>query len=288
MNLGTPPPAPRARVVPLGTVAELCAFVDELAPTDAGELVIGGAGAEGSVYVDARRICWAAAKGLARRLTQLLAEGGAVSPVDLEDVYRRCKASGVPLGESLVSLGVTSAPQLRAALAQHTVESLAQLTGGANLGVWHPRAHGAYSARFTFGTAEVLARTGAFQSGVLAAGVEAELRACFWDGEWGAAFVRLADRSRPEPVAWVGEAPLSAAGLMERSTWATSALDLVAAFDAQQPLVAVHLPPARRRRGREVRVAFAFEHTVVVGEVGDQGPARILNRRARARRSFTG
>lgn len=288
MNLGTPPPASRARVVPLGTVAELCAFVDELSPTDAGELVIGGVRSLGSVYVDSRRICWAAAKGLARRLTQLIAEGATVSPGDLEDVYRRCKASGAPLGESLVSLGVTSAEQLRAALAQHTVESLAQLTGAANLGVWHPRAPGAYSARFTFGTGEVLARIGGLQSGAFAARVEEELRACFWAGEWGAAFVRLPGRSRPEPVAWVGEAQLSAAGLMDRSTWATSALDLVAAFDARQPLVAVQLPPSRRRPGRALRVAFPFEETVVVGEVGEQGPARILNRRARARRSFTG
>lgn len=288
MNPGTPPPATRARVVPLGTVADLCDFVDDLAPTDAGELVVGGASGAGSVYVESRRICWAAAKGLARRLTELLAERSSNSPREIEDVYRRCKVSGVPLGESLVSLGVVQAFQLRAALIQHTVESLAQLTGRTNLATWHPRARGGYSARYTFGTAEVLARTGALSGSLVAAQLQSELGACFWDGEWGAAFVRPAGRSMPEAVAWVGEVPLSAGGLMERAKWAASAVDLVVAFDARQPLVAVHLPLGRRRLGRHMRVAFPFRSAVVVGEVGALGPARILNRRAQARRSPTG
>lgn len=268
-----------ARWIAVDDVFDVCAFVDELDRGTAGELVVADELARGTVFVEDARICWAAASGLAPRLTALLMERACVDAATMETFFRSCKADGVPIGEYLVGRGIVSAADLRAALAQHTVESLGRLTGNGRRAAWVPRARGGYNPRFTFGTSEVIALTTAACEADLASVARAELARCFTGGDWGAAFVRSARSAVPVPIALRGEVPQAAPRLECIAKWAVSALDIVAAFDADDPLVAVTQPQGA------VLVAFRHHDVVIAGETSAFGPARMLNRRAQARRT---
>ena len=268
-----------ARWIAVDDVFDVCAFVDELDRGTAGELVIADDRARGTVFVEDARICWAAASGLAPRLTELLIERAHVDASTMESYFRACKTEGVPIGEYIVSRDIVSAADLRAALAQHTVESLGRLTGAGRRAAWVPRARGGYNPRFTFGTSEVVALSTAASEGDLARVAHAELVRCFSDGDWGVAFVRSARSAAPIPIALRGEVPQAAQRLARIAKWAVSALDIVAAFDANDPLVAVTQPKGA------VLVAFRHHDVVIAGETGAFGPARMLNRRAQARRT---
>lgn len=273
------------RDVRLGTVAELCAFVDDLELDAAGELLVDAEGARGSIYIEHARICWAAAAGLSRRLTELLVERAGLEANTMERLYRACRDEGVPLGEYLVGRGVVSAADLRSALARHTIESLRRLTGPERSGRFRRRRSVGYSPRFTFGTAEVLVQSGAVTREEAARRAEVEMTACFAPGGWGAAFVRSTDRAAPEPIALHGEGPSEAHALSRLARWATSALDMVTAFSTGEPIVAVSLPASRAREGRQSAVAFRLGELVIAGEAGAHCAARILNRRARQQAS---
>jgi hypothetical protein len=276
------PPAFRVHVA---SVADVCAFVDRLDGGAAGELIFTSESAVGAVFIERSRICWAAANGLARRLTELLVESAGVGADTIESFYRRCKSERRPLGETLVSEGLVSANDLRAALAQHTVESLVALVDSGQTASWYPRPAGGYSARYTFGTAEMLSRACASSASEAARIAEHEMRACFFGSDWAAAFVRSASRALPEPIAIHGNAPSAAAELGRAAKWAVSALDVVSAFGPDDAVVAVRAPVAAREDGREMRIAFKHHGVLITGEASAHSPGRILNRRASARRA---
>ncbi len=257
-------------------VADVCSFVDDLDGAAAGELIVTNEETAGAVFVEHARICWAAATGLARRLTELLMLHADVDHKTMESLYRTCKTERTPLGEYLVQRGIVRAEALRAALAQHTVESLVRLTGPGRRAAWHPRPHGGYSPRFTFGTSEVLARAHATAEGGAAERAMQEMAVCFSDDEWAAAFVRGEARAAPEPVALHGPAPASATVLGRSAKWAASSLDVVTACSGGSQMVAVTLP-----HNGGVLVAFRHDDLVIAGEARAQGAARILNRHAR-------
>src|SRR5262249_20565820 len=57
----------------LAKTLDAWAFVDALGPHATGEIIVSAAdGPRGAVFVEAGRVCWSAARGLARRLTELL------------------------------------------------------------------------------------------------------------------------------------------------------------------------------------------------------------------------
>lgn len=264
--------------VPLRSIAEACAFVDDLEPESIGELVVSGSGEpEGAVFVERGRVCWAAARGLSRRLSELLIARSALSAVDLEDFFWACRARGERFGEALVSRGIVTGDQLRTALLQHSTESLSLLCRTGMSGSWKPRSVGGYSPQFTFGTAEVLCRAGRTAHEDLATSAAREIVACFAEGEWAAAFVRTPEHASPQPIALPRGAPLSASRLVEAGRWAASALDLAHALQDEDAVVCVDF-------AARSLVAFRHEGAIVVGESGPHGPARLLNRRAEARR----
>ena len=118
-----------AGVPPLGwkSTFEACTFVDARGPDAVGQVIIAGPeGLRGAIFVERGRICWAGAQGLARRLGELLRAG-----------------------------------DRREALLQHTLESIELLHAGGVKSTWHPRKGRGFEPRFTFGTAELLARHGA-------------------------------------------------------------------------------------------------------------------------------
>jgi hypothetical protein len=263
----------------LRSSADVFALVDELGPSAVGEIVLGADdGARGAVFVERGRVCWAAAHGLAPRLTELLIGRASIPPLEMEGVFRRCKAERKPLGEHLIQIGALAPVDLREALMQHTVESLRLLCQTPACATWFPRPGNGYSPKFTFTTAELLVHAGAERNRDIASAIRPILTGTFDDGDWAAAFVRNPNYAFPEPIATFGTPASSTRALVRLGKWAASVLDVIAAFNDEGALLALARPNG-------ALVAFRHGAAVVVGETGEHGPARILNRRARERRN---
>ena len=275
-------PAPTARDVGLRNVTDLCGLVDELGPRATGEIAVRFAELpRGSVFVEQGRVCWAAAYGLARRLTELLVLRASLPRGQMEAFFLSCREQRMPLGEHLVERGVLAAGDLREALLQHTAESMTCLCSAPCRGAWAPRSGKGYSPRFTFTTAELFATVGGLAHAREAVDVAPILEATFEAPDWGAAFIRRPDAAWPETIAVHGAIPHTATTLVRVGRWAASCLDLAASFaDRGAFLSSVR---ASTTGARSV-VAFRHGDTVIVGETGEHGTARILNRRAQARR----
>lgn len=190
----------------------------------------------GSVYVQGGRLCWAAAPGLRRRLTDLLSEQQEppLAAARLEAIYRECVRSGAPLGQALVERGVVTAEQLRAALLQHSAESLAFVAAGARVVEprWRACAGQGYAPRFTFTSAEVLSAFGG-----LAADAELHQATAEAVRELGpaarchVAFLRLPGRGVPLPFALECGGDLGCAELLTLGKGLLGTLDLAYALD---------------------------------------------------------
>jgi hypothetical protein len=272
---------PPTSSVVLRSALDVCAFVDDLPSEEAtGQLVFVGRGGskEGLVLVEDGRVCWVAACGLSRRLTDLLAASAHLDATKMEALYVACAAQQRPLGEYLVSQGVVTADDLRGALLRHTTESLLALTDRPARVEWRAKPQGGYSPRFTFTTNELLARTYAEAHRAVARQAEGELAEAFADGDWGAAFLRSSASAVPEPIAIEGPCPEKIQGLLALGAWASSSLDVAECLQDGPVFLATMLCQG-------AIVAWRSGETVIVGLTRAHGPARLLNRRARARRS---
>ena len=265
--------------VGLRSTLDICSFVDELGSAAIGELFVSGSdGPRGTVFVEGGRVCWAAARGLGPRLSELLGARSSLPPAAMEMMFRECKRRQLPLGEHLVQRGILSADELRVALLQHTIESLQRVCVDEGRGSWRPHHGSGYSPRFTFATTELLAEAGAATHAEAAVEVRPMLEKLFIDGQWGAAFVRGTGSAFPELVATHGGAPTSATVLLRAGKWAASVLDIAQAFTRDSSLVWTNPSPTSH-------IAFRHGGCVVTGETDAFGPARILNHRAQQRRS---
>lgn len=274
-------------------VTDVCDFVDQLDRKAVGELVIRGADgvreARGVVLVESGRICWAAARGLARRLTALLvARSPGMDEGRMESLFRQCRSENVPLGEFLVARGIVAPGDLRTALLQHTMESLDALCATGAQAEWCLRRGAGYNPRFTFSTSELLVGASTDQMSLeeqaIRAVAEATLSTRFATGEWGAAFVR-GNSAVPKPVAVHGELPETTTIFLRVGQWAASALDLASTFQDEDAMVST-VDDARDAvlvawRCGDPRGNGAF----IAGRTTSRGPARILNLRARERRT---
>lgn len=282
--------------VPVQSTAEICTFVDRVGRGAVGEIVIrsGLSSPEvcGIVFVESGRVCWAAARGLAPRLTELLmARSTSADARAMEKLFRQCRDEQVPLGEFLVARGVVAPHDFRAALFDHTVESLEQMCSPSALADWRARPGLGYSPRFTFSTAEVFVRASSRalppKDRKLVAEVEAFLPTAFSGLDWGAAFTCVSD-GLPLPIVGHGALPETTSDLLRVGRWAFSRLDAAASIGASGALVTA---TARDSSARDaVFVAFHFEvadarRTIVAGRTSAEGPARILNRRSRVRKA---
>ena len=222
-------------------VLHLLEVVDDLPRTATGALRIASGAAEtGSVLVEGGRVCWAAADGLARRLTDILRHQ-TEPPLErgrIEDVYALCRRDGLPLGEQLVASGVVTPDGLRRALRQHTAEALVWMTrAGVAATDWSEHARRRYDARFSFGTGEILAMIGVMLSPDAAAHARRELDEAVRGGARGLAFVR-GGAALPLPVLVTHPEGLTAGEVVDAGRWAVSCLDLVSAVAPDGRLVA--------------------------------------------------
>lgn len=266
----------------LGSVLDVCAFIDALPRDAAGELAVfaSDASTDGAVFVERGRVCWAGARGMSRRLSDLLAASANVDRVTMEAHYVRCARDGVPLGEHLVGSGIVTSDQLRAALLQHTSESLRALFRTPRRTGWVACRGCGYSARFTFATSELLARANAEDHREVARRASDELVDALDANDWGAGFSRSPARAHPDPISIAGACPDRVDVVLRLGRWASSALDVVGVAHADGAFVAT-----RVRDG--ALVAWQHGATIIAARTGPYGPARLLNRRARARRKET-
>ena len=257
------------------SILDLCTFIDELDDSAVGEVAFELEGEpRGTVFIERGRICWAAARGLARRLTELLAVPAGLDTLAMERLYADCKRARLPLGEQLVAKGHLTPDELRHALFQHTAESLGRLCSEGARADFRSRAAGGYSARFTFTTAELLVFLIGSSSGSASTELSRAMAEVFTLDEWGAAFVRTGRRSVPDPVAIFGCHPSTATTLLRVGKWAANVVDMAASL-GQRDLV------LSSGRGDLKMVVWHRGEMIIAGRTGVSGLARML-RRARS------
>ena len=202
---------PRA-VDETGPFERLCALlemIDEVHAGESGSIVFGG-GSKGIVLVQSGRVCWAASPALTARLSHRLRQDASIADRQLAAVFRECRESGAPFGETLVARGVVTFEALRTALLQHTAEALLHLAGEPSP-LWVPSPLDRYDRSLTFPSAELLTHSADGWWGPLAAEARNELAAAIGDRAVGLAFLR--DTGTGEaivPVGIVGAGELSA------------------------------------------------------------------------------
>lgn len=123
--------------------------VERLGHTDSGLLSFGDAPV-GGIFVEQGRVCWVAARGLQRRLRDLLRAHSPMSPEQLEQMYQRCRAEGRVLGEALVDEGFIAPSELQRALRRHSAECLLDLCRSPRATTWSSHGGRGYAPRFTF------------------------------------------------------------------------------------------------------------------------------------------
>ncbi len=138
-------------------------------PADAtGELVLEREGVPcGVVLVEKGRVCWAAARGLAQRLSDLLRAQTRpqLSKSEMEALFHHGREQHKPLGELLVESGLMAPDALLCSLRRHTAESLIEIGKTSVLARWSKRPAGTYEPRFTFTPFELALCVGALLDG---------------------------------------------------------------------------------------------------------------------------
>ena len=180
---------------------------------------------QGTVLIEDRRICWAAASDMENRLTDVLRaqRQTQLSPMAFEEVYQECHRKDMPLGETLVARGLVSSEGLRCALRQHTAEAIARLSAAASLTLtWAFNRSKRYDAQFSFGTSELLCRIGAIGFEPAAEEADRTLREVTPDRSVGIALLTGTDH--PLPVAQVSAESWCCQSLLDLGEWALAAL----------------------------------------------------------------
>lgn len=260
------------------SLGELLDFVEELPSEAAGEVVF----AHGVVFVENNRICWAAARGLARRLVDLLRARATLdaSPQTLEQVFASCKAENKPFGEALLAERLVSSSALREALRIHAAESIVAMMRSDGPGRFHARARGGYSARFTFATGEILAQVAGGLNPDLSERTNGELRKMLGNDDWGAAFIRSRNMAEPLPVASAGDVEVSAKVLLGIGKWASDELDLARALNDGGPLAGRGPLLTSITEERQCAVAWCEDDVVYVVQTTELGLGRVIRRRS--------
>lgn len=123
--------------------------IERLASDESGLLSF-GLESSGGIFVEKGRICWAAARGRAQRLRDLLNEHAQVDGSVLDAAFERCRAQGKPFGQSLVAEGLLQSEQLERALRRHSAECLVDLCHTSLPMRWTSNPGRGYAPRFTF------------------------------------------------------------------------------------------------------------------------------------------
>ncbi|MBC7978348.1 MAG: hypothetical protein H7138_25465, partial [Myxococcales bacterium] len=219
----------------MADLIDLLAAVEDCPPDESGAFLVDGdhdGRVLGSVFVESGRVCWAAAPGRSDRLRDLLHRHAAraLDELELDDVFAACRDAQRPLGELLVERGLVSDDGLRAALKQHTVESLiAQCDGLPRPVTWVRHRRRGYHARFTFSPVELLAAAGAQLYPVEAADVGHGVRFDLPGASMVGSFA-IGDADLPVAVWAAGAGDARVRDLLGLGEWAAAALTICNGF----------------------------------------------------------
>jgi hypothetical protein len=189
------------------TLLDVLAFIEGLPPGISG-LVSFGADGAGGILVEDRRVCWAVARGLKRRLTDLLAERSELSSVDLDELYTQSRIAGVPIGQVMVERGLLAPRVLDIALRRHTAESLVALCRSDEPVRWAPRGGGGYHARFTYRPVDLVFDVVGLEHRAVQLDAQATLAGFAGPGRRGVAFLADDDVRPMIPIAELAAEPL--------------------------------------------------------------------------------
>lgn len=217
--------------------------VESLPATACGALVVGTDGSPlGTILIEANRVCWGAAEGMSGRLKDILrSHCDNANGAELSATYELCRREHLQLSDVLMDCGLFTSERLRAALKQHTIESLLAVDAAVD-SLWGKQAlewpmqwvdhGGGYSPRHTFAAVELLAAAGRQR----------------WDEHDAALvtahFARLADASSalvafsqqldgtPIYVGCETALPLEVQDLLDLTSWAEAALGASLGFSA--------------------------------------------------------
>jgi hypothetical protein len=275
--------------MPDTTATRILASVEQLAPDVCGAFVVDRDERHvGSVLVERNQVCWAAAVGLRRRLLDLLRESlvTMLDPAELDALFRRCAAEGRRIGEELVARSMVEGDVMRAAIMQHTIESLIALPermGERVAWVTH-RAQG-YHPRFTFSPLELYVGMNAKLYATEAAGAELPLTALDHDTP-GATFARD-DDGDPIAVRVTGR-HASLGDVIELGIWADAAFGATPGFSPEVLRRAISIATgeitiAWRSSRFLVHAAIANDRAVIeriIANLERRGYPIVLSRRA--------
>jgi len=216
----------------IASVQRVLGYVDDLPFGATGALHFGD---HGVILLQSRKICWAVAKSMRIRLTDIL-RNQTTPPLPretIEQLFRRCKENGTPIGEALVASGLATEAGLRAALFKHNGEAIVAL---ANSGmqpddfVAHSKT--GYDPKFSFTPCEVLAMLGSFDDPARAAAAQVELSSMLVPDSVGAAFARSAAASALV-IAVGGGCDFAVADLLGVCNWVSGLFDVARTFDPE-------------------------------------------------------
>jgi hypothetical protein len=219
----------------MANVVDVLSAVDDCPASESGALVIddGGGDARGTVLVETRRVCWAAAPGRGARLRDLLRRHAerALDDAELDAAFARAREEQRPISELLTERSLVSDDGLRAALKQHTVESLiAQCDGSHRPTTWVPHRQRGYRARFTFPPSELLAAVGAELYPAESEGADHGLDVAATARTAGS--FAIGDDDAPVAVRIAGASLVPVRELLELGDWAAAALTACNGFSA--------------------------------------------------------
>lgn len=217
----------------IAAVLRLLELIDDLPKGATGALNFGD---EGMILVESKKICWAVARGMRLRLTEILRRQTTppLTREAVEEIYRACRQSGTPIGEALVASGLVSEAGLRAALFKHNGEAIVSLAQNGALPerfVSHSKT--GYDPKFAFSPCEVLAMLGARDDPARAAAAQAELGSTLVQECVGAAFVRSTASSGPLVIAVDPACGLAVGDLLQACAWVSGLFDVARTFDPE-------------------------------------------------------
>lgn len=184
---------------------DVLSAVEAMGDDDTGLLSFGEAPI-GGIFVERGRICWIAARGLQRRLRDLLRSSSSIDQARLDRLYERCRSEGLFFGQTLVAEGLLQPDELRFALSRHSAESLAELCRRAEPTSWSSHVGCGYAPKFTFLAADLLLDTTAIYYPEQQREAAHELAAFDGEQRCGAAYFFDLDRELLLPLARIGGA----------------------------------------------------------------------------------
>jgi hypothetical protein len=215
------------------SVQRLLGYIDDLPAGATGALHFGD---HGVILLESRKICWAVARSMRIRLTDIL-RNQTTPPVPrehVEQIYRRCKETGTPIGEALVASGLATEAGLRAALFKHNGEAIVALArSGFPPDDFVAHSKTGYDPKFSFSPCEVLAMLGSFDDLARATAAQQELAAMLVPESSGAAFVRSPAVSGALVIAVGGGCDFATLDLLGVCNWVSGLFDVARTFDRE-------------------------------------------------------